>query len=163
MSARPAAIPLDPRNLSLLWASPDRSEEIASLHARLFTPAWDAASITDAIEHPASASFVAQVREPRVLAGFVLGRIAADEAEILSIGVAPEWQRRGIGRHMVEGLVRAARRAEVRRLFLEVAADNGAGNALYESLGFVPAGERKAYYQRADGTSADALVLALDL
>lgn len=160
---RPAEIPLDPRNLSLLWASPDRSDEIAALHGRLFDPAWDAASVTASIEHPASASFIAQVRDPRVLAGFVIGRIAGDEAEIISIGVAPEWQRRGIGRHMVEGLVRAARRAEVKRLFLEVAADNAAAKALYESLGFTPAGDRKAYYQRPEGKPVDALILALDL
>ena len=31
-----AAIPLDPKNLSLLWASPERADEIAALHARLF-------------------------------------------------------------------------------------------------------------------------------
>jgi ribosomal-protein-alanine N-acetyltransferase len=160
---RPAEIPLDPRNLSLLWASPERSDEIAALHAQLFDPAWDAASITSSIEHPASASFIAQIRDPRVLAGFVIGRIAADEAEILSIGVAPEWQRRGIGRHMVEGLVRAARRAEVKRVFLEVASDNAAGGALYLSLGFRPAGGRKAYYTRPGGTTADALILTLDL
>src|SRR5262245_66448746 len=112
---RPVSTPLDPKNLSLLWASPDRADEIAALHARLFDPAWDAASITRSIEDPTSASFIAQVRDPHVLAGFVLGRIAADEAEIVSIGVAPEWQRRGIGRKMVEGLVRAVRRAEVAR------------------------------------------------
>lgn len=158
-----AAIPLDPRNLSLLWASPDRAEEIAVLHARLFDPPWDASSIASSIEHPASASFIAQVREPPVLAGFVIGRIAADEAEILSIGVAPEWQRRGVGRRMVEGLVRASRRAEVKRLFLEVASDNYAAGALYQGLGFVPAGGRKGYYDRPDGSKVDAIILALDL
>lgn len=160
---RPAPTPLDPKNLSLLWASPERAEEIAALHAQLFDPAWDAESITSAIEHPASASFIAQMREPRLLAGFVLGRIAADEAEILSIGVAPDWQRRGVGRRMVEGLVRAARRAEVKRLFLEVASDNEAAIALYKGLGFASSGRRRGYYQRTGGKSADALVLALDL
>ncbi|MFA5900799.1 MAG: GNAT family N-acetyltransferase [Hyphomicrobium sp.] len=160
---RPAAIPLDPKNLSLLWASPERAEEIAALHARLFDPAWDAASITSAIEHPASASFIAQVREPLILAGFIIGRIAADEAELLTVGVAPEWQRRGIGRRMVEGLARAARRAEVKRLFLEVAADNEAAGALYSSLGFIPTGGRKGYYQRPGGVSVDAYILSLDL
>ena len=115
------------------------------------------------IEHPASSSFIAQIREPRALAGFVIGRIAADEAEILSIGVAPEWQRRGIGRHMAEGLVRAARRAEVKRLFLEVAADNDAAITLYEGLGFKIVGARKAYYQRTGSDNVDAVILALDL
>ncbi|KAB2941595.1 MAG: ribosomal protein S18-alanine N-acetyltransferase [Hyphomicrobium sp.] len=160
---RTAATPLDPKNLSLLWASPERAEEIAALHARLFDPPWDADSVTQSIEHPASASFIAQVREPRSLAGFVIGRIAADEAEILSIGVAPEWQRRGIARQMVEGLARAARRAEVRRLFLEVASDNDPAIALYKSLGFKTAGRRKAYYQRGAGESVDAIILALTL
>jgi ribosomal-protein-alanine N-acetyltransferase len=159
----PVATPPDPKNLSLLWASPERAEEIAALHARLFNPPWDAESITRSVEHPASASFIAQVREPRLLAGFVIGRIAADEAEILSIGVAPEWQRRGIGRHMVEGLVRAARRADVTRLFLEVATDNEPAIALYKSLGFKTAGRRKAYYERAGAENVDAVILALAL
>ncbi len=156
-------IPLDPKNLSLLWASPDRADEIAALHARLFDPPWDADSIARMIENPAAASFIAQVRDPRTLAGFIIGQIAADEAEILSIGVAPEWQRRGIARHMIEGLARAARRAEVKRLFLEVAADNVAAVGLYESLKFKVVGARRAYYQRAGGKNADAVVFSLAL
>ena len=160
---KPAAIPLDPKNLSLLWASPERAEEIAALHARLFDPPWDADSITESIEHPASSSFIAQIREPRVLAGFVIGRIAADEAEILSIGVAPEWQRRGIGRRMAEGLVRAARRAEVKRLFLEVAADNDAAMNLYSRAGFLGTGLRRGYYERPGSEPVDAVTLALRL
>jgi [ribosomal protein S18]-alanine N-acetyltransferase len=156
-------IPVDPRNLSLLWASPERVDDIAALHARLFDPPWDGPSIGRLIEHPAAAAFVAQVREPKGVAGFVIGQIAADEAEILSIGVAPEWQRRGIARHMVEGLIRAARRAEVDRLYLEVAADNDAALRLYEGLGFAIAAKRKGYYLRAAAEPADALVLALVL
>jgi ribosomal-protein-alanine N-acetyltransferase len=159
----PTTIPIDPRNLSLLWASSDRADEIAALHARLFDPAWDTESIVNSIEDPTSASFIAQIREPAVLAGFVLGRIAADEAEIITIGVAPEWQKRGIGRRMVEGLVRAARRAEVKRVYLEVATDNLAAGALYTSMGFRPAGGRKGYYKRADGPNVDAIILTLDL
>jgi ribosomal-protein-alanine N-acetyltransferase len=158
-----ALIPLDPRNLSLLWASPERVPDIAALHARLFDPPWDADSIGRLIEHPAAAAFVAQVREPKAVAGFVIGQIAADQAEILSIGVAPEWQRRGIARQMVEGLIRAARRAEVERLFLEVAADNTAALRLYEGLGIVVAARRKGYYARPGGPPVDALVLSLAL
>jgi ribosomal-protein-alanine N-acetyltransferase len=156
-------IPVDPRNLSLLWASPERVPDIAALHARLFNPAWDAESIGRLIEHPAAAAFIAQVREPKAVAGFVIGQIAADEAEILSIGVAPEWQHRGIARQMVEGLIRAARRAEVERLYLEVAADNTAAQRLYEGLGFTVDARRKGYCARAGAQPVDALVLALTL
>ena len=154
---------LDPRNLSLLWASPDRVDEIVALHSRLFDPPWDRQSIAALLEHPAAAAFIAQVRDPRVTAGFVIGQIASDEAEILSVGVAPEWQRRGIARQMIEGLVRSVRRADVKRLFLEVSADNTPATKLYTGLGFEAVGRRKAYYRRPTGQPVDAIVLALPL
>ncbi|MGQ0672990.1 MAG: ribosomal protein S18-alanine N-acetyltransferase [Hyphomicrobium sp.] len=155
--------PLDARYVSLLWAGPDRAAEIAALHARLFDPAWDAASVAATLEHPGSTALIALVGQPKQFAGFILGQIAADEAEILSVGVAPELQRRGLGRRLVEGLMRAVKRAESRRLFLEVAADNEAAYALYRGLGFKPVGARKDYYERPGGAKADALNLALAL
>ena len=64
---------------------------------------------------------------------------------------------------LVEGLVRAARRGEAKRLFLDVAEDNTAAGALYQSLGFQVTGGRKRYYERAGGTAVDAILFALDL
>ena len=81
----------------------------------------------------------------------------------MSVGVASEWQKLGLGRRLVDGLARAVKRAEARRLFLEVATDNAGAIALYRAAGFSEQGRRKAYYKRADGTAADALTLALDL
>ncbi len=159
----PAGARTGPENISLLWASPERVEEIAALHARLFNPPWDEQSISELIEHPAAAALIAQARDPTEMAGFVIGQLAADEAEILSIGVAPEWQRKGIARTMVEGLVRAAKRAEVNRLFLEVAEDNEAALGLYKALDFSAVGRRKGYYARPGGTHVDAVILALSL
>ena len=46
-----------------------------------------------------------------LLIGFIIGQFAADESEILTIGVAPEFQRHGVGKMLVEGLVRAVQRA----------------------------------------------------
>ena len=155
--------PLNPDDVSLLWAAPERAQEIADLHGQLFDPPWDAESVAQLIEHPAAAAFVAQMRGPKALAGFLIAQIAADEAEILSIGVAPAWQRRGIARHMVEGLVRAAQLAQVKRLFLEVAVSNTAANRLYRGLGFEPVGRRTGYYQRPGAKPVDAVVLALAL
>jgi ribosomal-protein-alanine N-acetyltransferase len=95
--------------------------------------------------------------------GFVLGQLAADEAEILTLGVGKDSQRHGIGRRLVEALARAAKKAEARRLHLEVAADNIPALVLYKKLGFQEAGRRKAYYQRAGAPAEDALRLALTL
>ena len=88
--------------------------------------------------------------------------MAADEAEILSIAVAPDWQRSGLGTRLIEGLVRASKRGEAAQIFLEVAEDNKAARALYSKLGFTETGRRKGYYKRSCG-AVDALTLALKL
>ena len=151
------------KHVSMLWAAPERSAEIAALHKRLFYPAWDEAAVNALLEHPASTSLVAVAGDPKTIAGLIIGQLAADEAEILSIGVAPDWQRTGLGKMLVEGLIRAVRRGEAKRLFLEVAADNAGALRLYKSLNFTETGRRKAYYERANGPSVDALLFALDL
>ena len=156
-----AALPPDQKYVSLLWAGPDRAAEVAALHAQLFDPSWSEDSIRTSLDHPASTAFIAFDGRTRQAVGFVMGQLASDEAEILSIGVAQEWQRHGLGRRMIEGLARAIERAEAKRLFLEVAADNDAAMGLYLGLGFTATGLRRGYYQRADGQAVDALTLAL--
>lgn len=160
----PAAEPAkDMKYVSLLWAGVERAADVAALHKRLFDPSWDEAAVRALLDHPASTAFVAFDGLSKSTPGFILGQIAADEAEVLSIGVAPEWQRIGLGRRLLDGLARAVKRAEARRLFLEVAADNTPALALYTGAGFKETGRRKAYYKRRDGSAVDALNLALDL
>ena len=72
-------------------------------------------------------------------------------------------QQRSLGGQLVGGLIRAARRAEAKRLFLEVADDNAAALALYRRLGFVEVGRRQRYYERPAVPAVDALVLQLAL
>lgn len=158
------------KHVSMLWAAPERAAEIALLHKRLFNPAWDEAAMASLLEHPASTSLAAVYGDPKAppgsakdVVGFVIGQLAADEAEIISIGVAPDWQRSGLGRMLVEGLIRAVRRGEAKRLFLEVAEDNEAAIALYKRLGFIESGRRKRYYERPGGPAVDAVVLSLNL
>lgn len=154
---------LDPRHISFLLAGPDRAAEIAALHAKLFDPAWDEAAVLALLDHPAAASYIALTGNPKLTIGFVMSQIAGDEAEILSIGVLPAVQRHGAGRAIMEALVRSLKRAEITRLFLEVAADNEAAKALYAKLGFKEIGRRKGYYQRTGGTPQDAINLALEI
>ena len=148
--------------VSLLWSSPDDAPAIATLHATLFPTPWEADAVRALIEHPAAVSLIAAL-PGRQIVGFVIAQIAADEAEILSIGVAPDAQRQGIGRKLVDGTLRAASRAEARRLYLDVAASNAAARALYAACGFTEAGLRKAYYTLPDGGREDAFLLARDI
>ena len=99
----------------------------------------------------------------RQVVGFIIAQIAADEAEILTIGVARDGQRKGIGRQLVEGAARAAARSDAKRLFLDVAAGNAPARALYAACGFAEIGLRKSYYTIPGGARYDALQLARDL
>lgn len=93
-------------------------------------------------------------------AGFVLGRLVADEAELLTLAVHPDARRQGLGRGLVVALAQALADRGGRRLLLEVAADNGAAIALYDRLGFARIGRRPGYYLAAGGGRCDALLMA---
>ena len=100
---------------------------------------------------------------PAETGGFLVGRLAANEAEILTFGVVADWQRHGVGRRLVEGMARAAKRAEAKRIFLEVAADNLPATVLCSRMGFRETGRREGYYVRAVQPAVDALMLAMVL
>jgi ribosomal-protein-alanine N-acetyltransferase len=85
----------------------------------------------------------------------LLLRVAADEAEILTIGVTA--RRLGVGRALLVAGVEKVRALGAAKMFLEVAADNAAARGFYAQAGFVEVGRRPNYY--ANG--ADALVLRL--
>jgi [ribosomal protein S18]-alanine N-acetyltransferase len=92
-------------------------------------------------------------------AGFALGRVAANEAEVLTLAVRPAARRAGAGQALMRALMAQAARRGAGAMFLEVAAGNAAARALYAGLGAAEVGRRRRYYP--DG--ADALVLRLAL
>jgi [ribosomal protein S18]-alanine N-acetyltransferase len=161
--AAPAPPVRDKRLVSLLWATIDHADDLAACHATLFPDAWTAESFRQFLSHPGSVALVARQGLQQETVGFIVGQLAADEAEILTFGVASDWQRLGVGRRLLEGLQRAAARGEAKKLFLEVAEDNLPALVLYSRMGFVEGGRRKGYYKRPDGSAVDALNLVLAL
>lgn len=130
-------------------------ESLALLHGRCFTvpPPWDAAAFAGFLADPLV--FVLVEGD----AGFLLGRAVAGEAEVLTLAVAPESRRRGLGRKLVARFLYQARLRGAETAFLEVAADNAAAQALYARAGFAESGRRRGYYRRPDGSGLDALVM----
>jgi len=135
------------------------SEALATLHALSFRtpPPWSASDFAGLLADPLAFLLVEGD------AGFLLGRAVAGEAELLTIAVAPEARRRGLGRTLVSRFLYQARLRQADRAFLEVSAQNPAAIALYESAGFARVGRRTGYYRTPEGTRIDALVLARDL
>jgi [ribosomal protein S18]-alanine N-acetyltransferase len=134
-------------------------EALAGLHARCFrTPApWNASDFAGLTADPLAFLLV------EADAGFLLGRAVAGEAELLTIAVAPEARRRGLGRKLIARFIYQSQLRGAERAFLEVAADNIPAIGLYESAGFAPAGRRRGYYLTPEGQRIDALVLAREL
>lgn len=128
---------------------------LAALHAEAFEAPWDANSLQTLLASPG----VFAVAEAD---GFILVRVVADEAEILTLAVRPAARRAGLGGRLVEAAVVRAAALGSDRMFLEVAEDNQAARTLYARAGFQEAGRRRGYYSRADGSREDALVLALN-
>jgi len=91
--------------------------------------------------------------------GFVLARVAADEAEILTIAVQPAVQRKGLGRLLLRAVMEEATTRGAKKMFLEVAPENTAARALYAGFGFIQVGYRPRYYPEG----GDALVLCASL
>lgn len=136
-------------------------ETLAALHASSYAEVWPAASLAELLSSPGAFALLAgDEGNPR---GFVLARVAGDEAEILTLAVSPETRRRGLGRALVRRAAATAAEQGAATLFLEVAVDNEAALALYGALGFAEKGRRKAYYGRPGRPPTDALVLSAGL
>ena len=91
------------------------------------------------------------------VAGYGIMSYGAGEAHILNICIRNDLRGVGVGRRLMDFLLSRARDAEMQDVFLEVRPSNPVAIRLYESLGFVKVGVRKAYYQ-ATGGREDALV-----
>lgn len=144
---------------TILAVGPEAAPLLAALHAEAFAPAdrWGAQAIGLMLDLPGHFALLADAGG--VPAGFAMGRVAADQAEILTLAVRPGARRAGLGRALVQALGDHAAQHGACELFLEVAESNAAAQALYAALGADPAGRRRAYYP--DG--GDALVLRLTL
>lgn len=129
-------------------------DDLAAIHARCFTRPrpWSAAEFAALLDSPRA--FL--LTRPR---GFLLGQTVADEAELLTLAVAPDARRRGIARDLVAEFAATSRARGAAQAFLEVAADNAAAQALYHAAGWRESGRRRRYY----GPDLDALVMTLRL
>jgi ribosomal-protein-alanine N-acetyltransferase len=145
--------------MSLLAAGPERAAELAALHAQAFDKAWSADEIGALIDGAGAFALLSEDEGPQ---GMIMARRLFDEAEILTLAVAPTARRKGLGRALTLACAEMLRAQGVGQLFLEVGEDNPAAIALYETCGFVQAGRRRDYYDRG-GRRVDALVMRLDL
>lgn len=134
---------------------------IAALHGASFHRGWSEQEVEtllldrNVVAHRAMAG--------NRLRGFILSRCAADEAEILSVAVAPNYRGKGLGRDLLNLHLRRLAGMGVRAIFLEVDENNSPAIRLYRRAGFHEVGRRPNYYPAPGGKPATALVLRRDI
>ena len=153
------------RPLAIEPAGPEAAATIAALHSASFPVPWTAAECEALLMQPHVLGLLAIERGWFNLrpVGFVLARAAGGEAEILSVGVAPQARGRGIGRRLMREMIARLPYRGTEALFLEVDEGNAPALHLYRRLGFRQVGRREAYYRPRGGRPAAALMLRLDL
>lgn len=140
------------------------ADSCAALHSTAFAYSWGEHEFERLISASNAFGDAALDAKRLGLIGFILSRVAADEAEVLTIVVASAQRKRGVGRQLLESHLARLRNAEVKALFLEVGENNLPARKLYQRLGFVEVGRRKNYYRTTDqGEQISALVLRRDI
>ena len=141
----------------------DDTREAARIHAARFAKPWPKEDIQGLLLQPTVFGFVArrEGRRKEGAGGFVLARLVADEAEILTIAVDAAFPRQGIGHQLMEAVLRHLYAERAKMLFLEVDEGNVAAIGLYQGLGFVTVGKRPDYYGSA-GSRSTALTMRRD-
>jgi len=146
---------------TLAEASARDAPAIAKLHGQSFQRGWSDGEV-EALLRDRTVLGHRALAGGR-LAGFIMSRIAAGEAEILSIAVGHAYQGRGLARQMLDLHLRRLAGLGVEAVFLEVGEDNEPGKKLYARAGFQEVARRANYYPAPGGKHRAALVLRRNL
>ena len=120
---------------------------------------WGEEALRDTIA--SSGHHLMSLREGRAV-GFLLSSFVLDEAQLLLIGVSPDWQGVGVGGQLLKELINRSRDQGRKLIYLEVRSGNERAIRLYRSLGFIDIGVRRDYYPGLVGRE-DAIVMSLQL
>ncbi|MBZ0161731.1 MAG: GNAT family N-acetyltransferase [Notoacmeibacter sp.] len=153
------------RQFVVLPLQSDESAALAALHGEDFVRPWTDGEFAELMKQDTVFGFTAREEGKGAGAplGFVLSRMAADEGEILTLAVARRYRRLGIGRLLMDAVLRHLYHERAQSLFLEVDEANAAALALYKRLGFKIVGQRPGYYENAGGRRGNAHVMRRDL
>ena len=133
--------------------------DIAGLEKSLYTFPWSLGNFRDSV----TAGYDCwAVVHGETLIGYAVLMIALDEAHLLNLAIANEWQNQGIGRAFLGHMIDVARGAGCQIVYLEVRPSNVSARHLYRTVGFQQIAIRPSYYPTTLGRE-DALFLGLTL
>jgi ribosomal-protein-alanine N-acetyltransferase len=134
---------------------------LAQLHGASFHRGWGEGEFETMLTE--RNTLVHRLRRGRKVIGFAVSRMAADEAEILSIAIDEGQRGRGLSRNLLLTHLGHLAGRGVHSIFLEVEENNQPARRLYEWAGFGVVGRRERYYQQPGGEQLNALLMRRDL
>jgi ribosomal-protein-alanine N-acetyltransferase len=135
--------------------------KLAQLHGASFHRGWGEGEFEQMLAE--RNTLVHRLRQGRKIIGFAVSRMAADEAEILSIAVDTKHRGRGLSRNLLLTHLGHLAGRGVRTVFLEVEENNQPARRLYDRAGFAVAGRRERYYKQPGGEQLNAVLMRRDL
>ena len=134
---------------------------LAQIHSASFHRGWGEGEFDSMLTE--RNTLVHRLRMGRKTIGFAVSRMAADEAEILSIAVAESHRGRGLSFNLLLTHLGHLAGRGIRTVFLEVEENNLPARRLYERVGFTVVGRRERYYRQSGGDPLNALLMRRDL
>jgi [ribosomal protein S18]-alanine N-acetyltransferase len=137
-----------------------RLGEVVPVEQLVYEHPWTHGNFVDSLRAGYHARLL--VAGPELI-GYYVAMKGVDEVHLLNITVAPEHQRQGWGRIMLDALAVWSRAQSAQWLWLEVRAGNVRAQRIYERHGYHRVGERRHYYPAGRGRREDAVVMSLKL
>ncbi|ETR77996.1 alanine acetyltransferase [Afipia sp. P52-10] len=150
-----------PASTSVEPATIRDAAKLSQLHRASFHRGWGQGEFESMLAE--RNTFADRLMLGRTPIGFIISRIAADEAEILSVAVASARRGKGYSRNLLSHHLGHLAGRGVRRVFLEVEENNQPAVRLYQRAGFRTVGRREQYYRDPTGAKLNALVMQRDL
>ena len=150
LDERPVFRPMRPADL----------DTVLAIERTIYAHPWTPGNFRDALQ----AGYSCWIMEcGGYLAGYGVLMPGVKEAHLLNISVAQPWQRRGLGRQLLQYFIRMARGWQAERIFLEVRPSNLPARALYADAGFRELAVRREYYPADERGREDAILMVLEL
>jgi ribosomal-protein-alanine N-acetyltransferase len=146
-------------NLSLRPMQMDDLGAIMQIEPTIYSHPWTRGNFSDSLNSGYSAWVLEEGGE---IIGYSLMMLVMDEAHLLNLSIAKAQQKRGLGRYLLEHMLKIAKNHKAANMFLEVRPSNISAIALYENMGFCEMAVRRGYYPAHNGRE-DAVLMGLAL
>lgn len=137
-------------NLSLRPMQMDDLDSIMQIEPMIYSHPWTRGNFSDSLQNGYSGWVL---EENNVMIGYSLLMMIMDEAHLLNLSIAKPMQKQGLGRYLLEHMLKIAKNHKALNMFLEVRPSNVSAISLYENMGFCEISVRRGYYPAEPNTN----------